>query len=108
MKLLSGNVKNLVVFGLLFCVITLSLPKDFFHEHDNHKVHNENDWDYSFSADEAHCFVCEIDLFNYSFITNGSIKFDPKALVHGKEQVYFLEKANHFDLQDPRGPPAIV
>lgn len=108
MKLLLSNVKNLVVFGLLFCVITLNLPKDLFHLHDHHEVHTESDSDYSFSAGEADCFVCDVDLFNYSIITHPTIKFDPKAIVQGKEQVYFHEKSSYFDLYALRGPPVNI
>jgi hypothetical protein len=101
-------VKNAVIFGLLFYLVTLNLPKSFFHSHNHHENHTENKTDFSFSLDEADCFVCDIDLSNFSFSTHHAIQFDPKANVHGKEQVYFLEKSNHYDFQHLRGPPTNI
>lgn len=99
--------KNAIIFGLLFCLVTLNLPKAFFHSHEEHQEHHvENDWESSFSADEAHCFVCDVDLLNFSAITYHAVKFDPKAIVHGKEHVYLLEKSNHYELHQLRGPPS--
>ncbi len=100
--------KNAVIFGLLFCLVALNLPKSFFHSHEHQENHIEHKWDHSFSADEADCFVCDVNLSNFSFSAHHSIQFDSKASVHGKEQVYFLEKSNHFDFQQLRGPPTNI
>ena len=100
--------KNAFIFGILLCLVILNLPKAFFHSHEHQENHIENTSDFSFSADEAHCFACDVNLSNFSFSVHPPIQFDPKAIVHGKQQFYFLEKSNHFDLQQLRGPPTIV
>ena len=100
--------KNVIIFGILVCLVTLNLPKALFHSHEHQDNHTENSSDYSFSADEADCFVCDLDLSNFSFLVYHSIQFDPKAIVHDKEHVYFLEKSNHVDQYQLRGPPTII
>lgn len=109
MKLLIRNVKNTVIYGLLFCLVSLSLPKNFFHAHHNdHDRHAESSWDSSFSADDDYCFVCDIDFSNYTFLELKAVQFDPKAFVQGKEHVYFFETTNYYDYHQRRGPPALI
>lgn len=100
--------KNAVIFGILFCLVTLNLPKAFFHSHEHQEHHAEGVSDFSFSIDDADCFVCDIHLSNYTFLELNSIKFDPKAFVQGKEHVYFFESSKYYDFHQRRGPPSII
>ena len=100
--------KNAVLFGLLFCFATLNLSEAFFHVHDHQETNDESDWDFSVSTDEADCFVCDVNLIDFSVLTTPSVKIDPMAVVEGKEAVYFLDASDHYDLDQLRGPPAIV
>jgi hypothetical protein len=101
-------VKNALIFGLLFCLVTLNLPKSFFHAHEHQDTSIQKSGEFSFSADDVDCFVCDIDLTNITFSKLITFHFDPKALVHGKELAYFHEASDFFDQHQLRGPPAIV
>ena len=100
--------KKAIIYGILVCLLTPSLTKTFFHSHEHQGIHTSNSWDYSFSADDVDCFVCDIDLSNITFSTLHTFNFDPKAIVHGKELAYFHEALDYFDHNQHRGPPAIV
>jgi hypothetical protein len=84
------------------------MPKSFFHEHDHHEIEHANDWDQSVSADEGHCFVCDVDLSTYHFSTVQPIRLDVQATVSGKEQEYLTEQTDHFDSFQHRGPPNFI
>lgn len=59
--------KQIIAFGILFCLVFLNVPKTFIHhcEHDtteHHDEHKDVQSGISVDNDADDCFICEFDL----------------------------------------------
>jgi hypothetical protein len=105
--------KHIFIFGILFCLVFLNVPRSFVHDCEEHEiVHHDSDHndehhsnELSFDVDTDNCFICEFDLgfFNVpEFKSVAFAKFCSYAFV--APSVDYLSP-DDFNAFSHRGPP---
>lgn len=107
--------KHIFIFGILFCLVFLNVPRSFVHDCDEHEFahhdsenHDENENnELTIDVDNEKCFMCEFDLgfFNIPvFKSPAFAKFCDYTFVTPSVDYSNPEEFNAFS---HRGPPAV-